>query len=70
MERRRPEVNIARVLARYAEMQARRTRSPALSSEWRWSRKGWSAQQLGFESPLSAEAAPNAEADEKNARKK
>ena len=36
------DAEIAKVLARHAEIQARREKSPALSSEWRWSRSGWS----------------------------
>jgi hypothetical protein len=38
---RKPDVEMANFLARQAELQARREASPALSSEWRWSRSGW-----------------------------
>ncbi|HVV32234.1 MAG TPA: hypothetical protein VHC73_03310 [Vitreimonas sp.] len=35
------DAEIAKVLARHAEIQARREKCPALLTEWRWSRSGW-----------------------------
>lgn len=45
------DVEVANLLARQAEMKARRDASPALSSEWRWSLTGWGG--------WSAERAPD-----------
>lgn len=57
------DVEVANLLARQAEIKARREASPALSPEWRWSRTGWgdwSAERapsvdIPFENKLSAE---------------
>lgn len=48
------DAEIAKVIARHAQIQADRQTSPEAAPEWRWQRGGWGSQPL----PSSLKAAP------------
>ena len=44
-ERGKPDVEAAKMLVQQAEKQAQQASGAAPSSDWRWSKDGWSADQ-------------------------